>query len=262
MHVAESVFLRSPLSILALSFLPAACASGGLESERVDASASVDAWSGVPDARPGMPDARPGLPDARPGAPDAHPHPDAYVPPDAHPPPDAYVPPDGPCSMGWVQLLANPGFESGHNGWSESPADSVIASEGGGLPFDAQAGSWAAVVNAYGGPETLSQSLHVPPSATQLRLRGFKCYVTAETSSSAVDKLDIELRDGATTLDSLESTSNLSVGTVCGWTAFEYNASNAFAGMTIQLVIYGEANGSYWTSYALDTLSLEAYACQ
>ena len=49
---------------------------------------------------------------------------------------------------------------------------------------------------------------------------------------------------------------------VCGWTAFEYSAASAYAGQTITLAFDGVANGTYPTSYVIDTLALEAYACQ
>jgi hypothetical protein len=178
---------------------------------------------------------------------------------DAAPDPDAAPNPDGACSMGWVQLLVNRDFEDGHSSWTESPASGVIGQLGAGLPFAPHLGSdWAACINAYSQPETLSQTVIVPPSATALRLHGYKCYVTDDTAD-ATDTFAIQLLGGGT--ETLESLDNLDVPAVCDWEYFEYEAASAYAGQSVTLRFHGEADGSDWTSYVIDTLALEAYAC-
>lgn len=178
-------------------------------------------------------------------------------PPDAEPPPPP--PPPDACVPAWTQLLANPGFESGAAGWSQT--GSVITDEAA-MPIPAQAGTWAAwLAGANSTDDRLSQEVTVPASATALRVRGWQCFVTADLAGDD-DHFTAELRSaGGTTLETLHAVGNLGVGTVCGWTELEWNAAAAHAGETIQLFFRGTTDGSYPTSFYLDSLALEAFAC-
>ncbi len=209
------------------------------------------------DAPPGSPDAMAAV-DAPPGTPDASV-------PDAMLPPDAMVPDAAGCTLSWVELLQNPGFESGDTVWNTTTnAGTVIRMQGGGLPWAPHAGAWASILGgANDAVQTMSQQFTVPASATALRFRSYECFVTEETAVvTEWDTLDIELQTtGGTTLESLAHLSNLDAGTTCAWTVSERTATASYAGQTIQLNFAVVTDFSNISTFGFDTLAVEAFAC-
>lgn len=260
-------WLRALLPILVAA--GGACASADMGGPDGGAGPAADAAAAAPDGPVADATAAPTI-DADPGSPDAPVMPDAAPPPpDAALPPDAAPPPDAPCTTGWVQLLGNADFESGNTTWTEAAgaATPIIRQYGvsGGMPFPAQGGTWAALLLGYNNADTtLSQTVTVPASAVSLRFTGYKCWVTGETSTTTpYDNMTITLENaGGTTLETLASVSNLDAGAVCSWTSYNLPAASAHAGETLTLVIHGVADSSSVTSFAFDTVSLEALACQ
>lgn len=169
------------------------------------------------------------------------------------------------CVADWQPLLTNGTFEAGRTVWTEDTggsANAIIRQEGAGLPFNAANGAWAALVLGYNSADvTLSQTVTVPADATMLRLVGQRCWVTTETAG-ANDTMSITLRDtGGALLETLASLSNADADPVCSWLPFEYPATDSFAGQSVALVFDALANGTNPTSFGLDDLRLEAYAC-
>jgi hypothetical protein len=225
----------------------AGCANadlGGADDGGADARASsgVDATADGPVADAAAPDAA--IPDAGLG-------------------PDADLPDGGPV-CDWTQLLGNADFEAGRTIWNEDTGGSptpIIRGTGDSRPFAAHAGTWAAYLLGYNSADvTLSQTVTVPAGATMLRLTGFKCWVTGDTNG---DTMSIELRTtGGALLETLDDIATTDAGATCAWTAFTYTAGQAHAGQTIQLVLDGIADASTPTSFAFDTVALEALTCQ
>jgi hypothetical protein len=235
--------VRPPQLLVAVALVLGACASSNLGDP------SVDAPPGTPDAGPGDADAAANN-DAQQASADAGP-----TDPDA-----------APCNPIWNNLLGNADFEAGRTVWTEDlggSANAIIRQQGGGLPFSANAGTWAALMLGYNGADLrLSQTVTVPADATALRFVGYKCWVTTETDLAARDRLTLSLHtSGGALLETLASLNDGDAEDVCAWTFYTYAAASAHAGETIQLVLDGLADASQPTSFAFDSVSLEALSC-
>ncbi|HUH05696.1 MAG TPA: hypothetical protein VML75_27065 [Kofleriaceae bacterium] len=184
---------------------------------------------------------------------DAMPAPDAMV--DAMPPPDAT--PDA-CVPGWISLLTNGNFEQMTTGWTQS--GTVIREYGAGYPWPTFDGTWGALLGgANNASHQLTQVVTVPASATALRLRGQRCFVTEETTTTIVyDTLTVQVQGGV-----IEQYvfSNLDAASTCGWSGFQLDAPSSHAGETITLSFAGSTDSASITSFGLDALFLEAFAC-
>ncbi len=150
--------------------------------------------------------------------------------------------------------VVNGNFESGSTGWTQSSSGgyNVISNF---TQYPAFAGAWYAWLGGYsGGTDVLQQAVTIPSSG---KLQFQYHITTAETStSSAYDKLSIELADNASgaTLASLASFSNLT--TTSGWTLSpEYDLS-AFAGRTVRLRFTASLDISDNTSFRFDDISV------
>ena len=172
---------------------------------------------------------------------------------------------DGGCVESWINVLDNADFEAGNSVWNETTngAQAVIREVGAGLPFNPEAGSWAALIGGFNGADIdLSQPITVPDDATALRFAGFRCWVTEE-SAGAVDLLSIELRDDTgAPLETLLSISNEDAAATCAWEPFEIDAAEPRAGEAVTLGLAGTTDGATVTSFAFDTLALEAQVCR
>lgn len=239
--------------IAALALLCAACAQGDIEPDGGPFGADTDA------SEPPTADARP-APDADRAAPDASP-----VPADASPvadasPADAAPAPDAGCTPIWMDLLDDGSFDSGGAAWTTVGGTIVRTSAS--MPISAHTPDYAAwLVGANNADEQLYQAVDVPADASSLRLIGHACYVTEDTTGTD-DALTYSLRTTAgATLETLASYSNADVPEVCSWTPFVLYATDAHAGQTVQLHLHGVSDGSYYTSFFVDSLRLEALAC-
>jgi hypothetical protein len=237
-----------------VAVLLAGCATAGESGTRLP-----DADLTAIDARPTPVDARRSPADAPFTPVDAMPSPvDAATPVDAMPSPvDAMpAPVDAtPCTRVWTPLLANGDFDLGRVDWTEVPAASVLSSS---PPLTPHSGAWVAWFDGVNNDdEFLAQDVAVPPTATALRLRGYRCFVTTEvTTTVPYDKLEITA--GA---DTLHVFSNLDGASVCSWSAFSIDAPQAHAGESLAFVVHGTTDGGKPTSFYLDSLVLEALAC-
>ena len=152
----------------------------------------------------------------------------------------------GSCTTG--QQLGNPGFESGATAWSASSG--VIGQHGTSEP--AHSGTWDAWLDGYGSTttDTLTQSVTVPAGCTRSTV-SFSLHVdTAETGSTAYDKLVVKL--GSTTLATYTN-----VDAASGYVQHSF-AVGSFAGSTATLSFTGTEDSSQQTSFVVDDTALTA----
>ncbi|WP_405990884.1 putative Ig domain-containing protein [Streptomyces sp. NBC_00986] len=145
----------------------------------------------------------------------------------------------GTCTS--TQLLGNAGFESGNTTWTATSG--VITND---TDEAAHAGSYKAWLDGYGSThtDTLSQSVTIPSGCTGTTFTFYLHIDTAETSSTAYDKLTVTA--GSTTLASY---SNLNAAT--GYVQKSISLS-AYAGSTVTLKFSGVEDSSLQTSFVVD----------
>ncbi|MFF5174475.1 M28 family peptidase [Micromonospora sp. NPDC000089] len=151
----------------------------------------------------------------------------------------------GGCTAG--QLVGNGGFESGTSPWTTSSG--VITNS---TSQAARTGSYKAWLDGYGSThtDTLSQSVTVPAGCASYTL-GFYLHIdTAETGSTAYDKLTVKL--GGTTLATY---SNVNAAT--GYQSRSFDVAG-FAGQTVTLTFTGTEDASLQTSFVIDDVTLQA----
>jgi Zn-dependent metalloprotease len=145
-------------------------------------------------------------------------------------------------------LLANPGFESGATSWTSTSG--VITNSADGTPH---AGSYYAWLDGYGTThtDTLSQSVTVP-AASSAKLTFYLYVSTAESGSTAYDKLTVGVTSGGTTTTKATySNANASSGYVQKTVDL-----SAYAGKTITLKFTGTEDSSAATNFLVDDTSL------
>jgi subtilase family serine protease len=144
------------------------------------------------------------------------------------------------------QKLANPGFESGTSGWTQTPA--VIGQNGPSEP--AHAGTWDAWMDGYGTThtDTVSQSVTIP-SGCSASLSFYLHIDTSETTTTTqFDKLTVTV--GSTTVATFSNLNHAN-----GYTQHSYNVSS-LAGQTVTLKFSGTEDSSLQTSFVLDDLAV------
>ncbi|MFC6593757.1 M1 family aminopeptidase [Kitasatospora paranensis] len=145
-----------------------------------------------------------------------------------------------------AQVVGNGGFESGSSPWT---ASSGVITSGGGQ--SAHGGSSFAWLNGYGSShtDTLSQTVTLPSGCTKGTLSFWLHIDTAETGSTAYDKLTAKI--GSTTLATY---SNADAAT--GYVQKSFDVS-AFAGQTVAISFSGAEDASLQTSFVLDDVALD-----
>ena len=144
------------------------------------------------------------------------------------------------------QKLANPGFESGTSGWTQTPA--VIGQNGPSEP--AHSGTWDAWMDGYGTThtDTVSQSVTIP-SGCSASLSFYLHIDTSETTTTTqFDKLTVTV--GSTTVATFSNLNHAN-----GYTQHSYNVSS-LAGQTVTLKFSGTEDSSLQTSFVLDDLAV------
>jgi Zn-dependent metalloprotease len=144
-------------------------------------------------------------------------------------------------------LLANPGFESGATGWTQTTG--VISSD----PSRARSGSWFGWLDGYGSSHTdsLSQSVAIP-SASSASLSLWLKITTSETGSTAYDTFKVQVVSGTTTT-TLATYSNANAGT--GYVQRTVNLSS-YVGRTVTIKFVGVEDSSLATSFFVDDTAL------
>jgi lysyl endopeptidase len=154
-------------------------------------------------------------------------------------------------------VVANPGFESGASGWTQSSSSgaALITNDA----ANARAGSWYAWLG--GGDnltETLSQDITVP--STQPRLQFWYRINTAETIPGDWDELTVLVINPASgaTLATLTALSNRNA--TSGWVQSSTFDLSAFAGQTVRLRFAVSTDFSEPTSFRIDDVSVTGAA--
>ena len=152
----------------------------------------------------------------------------------------------GSCS---AQLLGNPGFETGTaSPWTASSG--VIADNSKEPPHS---GTWDAWLDGYGvtTTDTLSQAVAVPSGCSTYKFTFYMHIDTAETGTTAVDTLKLQvLNSSGTVLSTLYTYSNLNANT--GYSLHTFTTLGTYAGQTITLKFTGVENSSNQTSFVID----------
>ena len=159
-------------------------------------------------------------------------------------------PAGGGCSA--AQLLGNPGFETGSAApWTASAG--VIDSS---TSEPAHGGTWKAWLNGYGTThtDTLAQKVSIPAGCTSANFSFFVHIDTAETGSTAYDKLSVQVLNSAgTVVGTLATYSNLNAAS--GYVSHSFNLAG-YVGQTISLKFTGTEDSSLQTSFVVDDAAL------
>ncbi|MEV0839553.1 hydrolase [Actinocatenispora sera] len=154
----------------------------------------------------------------------------------------------GTCTAG--QLISNAGFESGSTGWSASSGVITSSSQ-----EPAHTGSYKAWLDGYGTAhtDTLSRSVAVPADCGTATFSYWLHIDTAETSSTAYDKLTLDAvtSAGTTTLASYSNTNATS-----GYVQKSVDLSG-YAGQTVTLRFTGTEGSKLQTSFVIDDTALD-----
>jgi len=150
------------------------------------------------------------------------------------------------------QLLANTGFET-TGSWT---ATSGVLCTTGCSGESAHAGAGFAWLDGYGSThtDTLAQSVTIPTGKTSAVLQFYLHVDTAETGSTAVDTLNVQLLNSSgAQIANLGTYSNLDAST--GYVVHSANL-NAYIGQTITINFVGAENSARQTSFVLDDVTL------
>jgi hypothetical protein len=155
------------------------------------------------------------------------------------------VNPAGSCATAG-QKLGNPGFETG----TPAPWTATAGVVDGAATQPALTGAWKAWLNGYGRvhTDTLNQTVTLPAGCTGYTLSFWVHVSTAETGTSARDRLTVQA--GSTTLATL---SNLNRNS--GYERRTVSLAR-FAGRAVNLRFTGVEDGSLQTSFVLDDVTV------
>ena len=158
----------------------------------------------------------------------------------------------GSCGI-TEQLLGNAGFESGNVTWVTTTGV-IDGSTGGSAP---RTGTWKAWLNGYGTAktDTAYQTITIPATACSASLKFWVKVTSSETTTTtAYDKLAIQIRDSAGTVKATLATySNLNKGSTYVERTFDVSA---YKGQTIRVHFNGTEDSSVATSFFVDDTSL------
>jgi phosphatidylinositol-3-phosphatase len=157
----------------------------------------------------------------------------------------------GGCTA--VQLLGNPGFETG----TASPWTTTSGVLNNSSTEPPHSGSWDAWLDGYGTThtDTLAQSVTLPTGCSTYSLSFWLHIDTAETTTTAAnDVLTVQvLSSSGSVLGTLASYSNLDAAT--GYAQHGFSLAS-FAGQSVTLKFTGTENAQLQTSFVVDDTAL------
>jgi PKD repeat protein len=156
---------------------------------------------------------------------------------------------------GSSQLLGNTGFESGvASPWAMSSG--VLCSNSACSGEVAHSGTGFTWLDGYGSAhtDTVSQSVTIPSGKTSATLSYYLHIDTAESGSTAYDKLTVQvLNSSGTVLATLATFSN--VNAASGYAVHTANLA-PYIGQTVTIKFTGKEDSSLQTSFVLDDVTL------
>ena len=158
-----------------------------------------------------------------------------------------------PPSMAMINVLKNPGFESGPSNWVDN---SCIMSE----PSHARSGSWFASLGVLSfATDFLYQDVTIPSDATESYVQfWYQINTDDEILFEASDTMTVEIRDpnNAILLETLVMFSNLDA--TSQWMQSAQYDLTAFRGQTIRLYFSAMTDGFSWTAFLVDDVVVMA----
>ncbi|MCU6496452.1 M4 family metallopeptidase [Rugamonas sp. A1-17] len=152
---------------------------------------------------------------------------------------------------GTTERVTNGGFESGATGWSGSTG--VIGNYSGQTAYEGTKFAWLGG-NGTTASETITQAVTIPSTATAATLTFALHIDTAETGSTAYDKLVVTVKNSAgSVLGTLATYSNVNAAT--GYQVRTFNML-AYKGQTVTLSFAMNEDSSLQTSFVVDKVSL------
>jgi hypothetical protein len=157
------------------------------------------------------------------------------------------TPPTDPPTGG--NILGNPGFESGATTWTGT---SGPVTNNSGRP--ARTGSWKLWLGGNGSSstETVNQSVTIPASATAATLSYWIRTDTAESGSTAYDRMRVQVVNGSTAT-TLRTFTN--VGTNATYTQYSHDLA-AYRGRTVTIRFTMTEDTTLQTSFVVDDTAL------
>lgn len=174
-----------------------------------------------------------------------------------------------PCTEVMTELLKNPAFDGTPMGtmWMQTPISAtypLITDQGqtGTSGITEQSAPYDAWLGGLAGTDILYQDITIPGRTKQIALSGFYEVRTGETVATAVDTGSLSFTDTANApiavIQALDNTKKTTT-----WTTINFAVTNApmYSGMTIRLRMTSTNNGTLFTSFWWDTLSVKATHC-
>src|SRR6185312_1268637 len=155
---------------------------------------------------------------------------------------------------GGSQLIGDPGFEGGSTNTAPWTTSTGVVSNSSSEP--PHAGTWDAWLDGYGTTttDTVSQQVAIPSTLTTATLSFWLHIDTAETGSTAYDKLTVALYNtSGTLLKTLGTFSNANAAS--GYQQHSYDVST-YKGQTVVVKFTGTEDASLQTSFVLDDVNL------
>ncbi|WP_051740256.1 protease pro-enzyme activation domain-containing protein [Kitasatospora sp. MBT66] len=154
------------------------------------------------------------------------------------------TPPSGGCTA--AQLIGNGGFETG----SAAPWTASSGVVDNSASQAAHSGGWKSWMNGYGSAHTdsMSQTVSVPAGCKSASLTFWLHVDTAETGSTAYDKLTVQAN--STTLKTYSN-----ADAAAGYTQRTLDLTS-FAGQTVTIKFTGTEDSSLQTSFVVDDVAL------
>jgi hypothetical protein len=164
----------------------------------------------------------------------------------------------------WIPVLANGGFEDGRVVWTRSPENiEVIFPRGPQLPVTPEAGTWAGYLGGHNSRrQVLAQPIALPATTNRVRFRAARCIATLEVEPQIFDVMTVDIvQPNTDVVVGFTPWTNRNGFAECQWSYVDEvrDVADPTAGATFRIV--STLDGGKVTTFYLDSLSLDAFAC-